>query len=254
MNIIFLELIFLFQLISVELKEKDIYDNSSKSNNKNEKIEILELNDSNFDLVIQNGKKNRWLILFYLETCYHCSRARTIINRILEFKEYKIINNIKFASIEVENNTKANIRFNVSQVPYIILVENNTMIEFDNYANEKNLINFIETNFTNVTNELKPFPTRNIFKYYYKKFDNSLAFVIDGINTYLKSKNINFKFNAITFILSYIILCFIFWMVVIYGFMKCFSKKKTPKKNLVYNKNIKESNVSDIEERNNNEN
>ena len=187
MNIIFLELIFLFQLISVELKEKDNYDNSSKSNNKNEKIEILELNDSNFDLVIQNGKKNRWLILFYLETCYHCSRARTIINRILEFKEYKIINNIKFASIEVENNTKANIRFNVSQVPYIILVENNTMIEFDNYANEKNLINFIETNFTNVTNELKPFPTRNIFKYYYKKFDNSLAFVIDGINTYLKS-------------------------------------------------------------------
>ena len=257
MNIIFLEIIFLFQLISVELKEKEIHTNTSKTNNKEQKIELLELNDSNFDLVIQNGKNNRWLILFYLQTCYHCSRARTIINRILEFQEYKIINNIKFASIEIENNTKTNIRFNISQVPYIILVENNTMFEFDNYANEKNLINFIETNFTNVTNELKSFPSRNIFKYYYKKFDNSLTFVLEEVNTFLKSKNINFKFNAITFILGYTIFCFIFWMIVIYGFMKCCapnSKKKKQKKNIVENKDNIEKNTTSIEEKNNNEN
>ena len=240
MNIIFIEIIFLFQLILVELKEKDIHANSSNTYNKEDKMELLELYDSNFDLVIQNGKKNRWLILFYLETCYHCSRARTVINRILEFKEYKNINNIKFASIEIEKNKKANIRFNISQVPNIILVENNTMIEFDNYANEKNLINFIETNFTNVTNELKPFPARNIFKYYYKEFGNSLTYVLEEVNNYLKSKNINFKFNAITFILCYTILCFIFWMIVIYGFMKFCSlksKKKEQKNKYGDNKN-----------------
>ena len=131
------------------------------------------------------------------------------------------------------------------------------MIEFDNYANEKNLINFIETNFTNVTNELKSFPRRNIFKYYYKKFENSLAFVLEEVNNYLKTKNINFKFNAITFILCYTILCFIFWIIVIYGYMKCCisnSKKKKQKKNIVDNKDNIEKNTKDIDEKNNNEN
>ena len=248
MNIIFIQILFLFQLISVELKEKTNADSSKESDNSNNKGEInelLELNDSNFDLIIQNGKNNRWLILFYLETCYHCYRARTVINRILELKDYKIINNIKFASIEIGNNTKINIRFNISQVPYIVLVENNTMIEFDLYANEKNLVNFIETNFSNVVNDTKPFPKRNIFKYYYKQFENSLKYVLDQVNNYLKSKNINFKFNAITFIIGYTILCFAFWIIVILLFMKCFGSKKNVKKNILKNndKNKSEENA-----------
>lgn len=225
MYINFIQILFLFQLILVGLKEIKINTNSSKVNNKEKINKILELNDSNFDLVIQNGRNNRWLIVFYLEACVYCYKAKTVLNRILELKEYKNINNIKFASIELSNNTKTNIRFNISQVPHIILVENNTMIEFNIYPSYKNFINFIETNFTNIAKGLKTFPKRNIFKYYYKKFESSISGVLNDVNNHLKSKNINFKFNPITFILFYILLCVAFWMIIFYGFIKCSGKK-----------------------------
>ena len=224
MKIVSVRVLFLFALFIVGLKGNN---NNSESINDKDNIEekVIELNDSDFDLVIQNGNNNRWLVLFYLETCYHCYRARTVLNRILELREYKKINNIKFASVEVEKNPKCNDRFNSSQVPYIILVENNTMIEFDLYANEKNLINFIETNFTNST-DIKPFPKYSVFKFYYNTFENSVNYVSEEINNYLESKNIKFRFTPLTLLGSYIIFCFILWTIVILLVMKCFGYKK----------------------------
>ena len=218
MNIIFIQIII---FLIVELKGDNIESNISA-----EIIEILEINDSNFDSIIQNGNNNRWLILFYLETCYHCYRARRLLNTILELKKYKEINNIKFASIEVKKNSKANIRFNITKVPYIILVENNTMLELDSYSNEKNLINFIETNFNNVTKDLIPFPTLNILQYHYILFINSLNSITDIINDYLESKNLNFKFNLLTLILAYILFCFILCYSIVYIYFKCLNSKK----------------------------
>ena len=218
MNIIFIQIII---FLIVELKGDNIEPNISA-----EAIEILEINDSNFDSIIQNGNNNRWLILFYLETCYHCYRARRLLNTILELKKYKEINNIKFASIEVKQNSKANIRFNITKVPYIILVENNTMLELDSYSNEKNLINFIETNFNNVTKDLIPFPTLNILQYHYILFRNSLNSITDIINDYLESKNLNIKFNLLTLILAYILFCFILCYSIVYIYFKCLNSKK----------------------------
>ena len=231
MNYKLIHIIFLIQILKVELNANINDSDISKDNQKEDwQEELIELNDSNFDSVIQNGYKNRWLILFYLETCYHCYRARTLINRILELRDYNKINNIKFASIEIKNNSKCNIRFNMSGVPYIILVENNTMYELDSYASEKNLINFIGTDFMNVTSELKPFPQYSVIKHYYRLTQNSLFYVIDIVNNYLESKNIKFKFNGITFVLSYMIICIIVWTSVILIFEKCFSLKNTKKK------------------------
>ena len=221
MNIIFIQIIILLNILIVELKE-----NNNKFGISTEIIEILEINDSNFDSIIQNGNKNRWLILFYLKTCHYCYNARRLLNKIIELKKYKEINNIKFASIETKKNTKTNIRFNITKVPYIILVENNTMLELDSYSNEKNLINFIETNFTNAINELKPFPAKNIFKYHYRLFINSLNYLVDAINDYLESKNINFELNLLTFVLSYIFICFALWISIIYIYFKCFNSKR----------------------------
>ena len=219
----FIYFLFSFLLFIIGLK---VYNNNSESSNEKDKIEeIIELNDSDFDSFIKNGINNRWLIFFYLETCYHCYRARSVLNRILELREYKKINNIKFASVEVEKNPKCNDRFNSSQVPHIILIENNTMIEFDLYVNEKNLINFIETNFTN-SSDVKPFPKYSFFKFYYNSFKDSVNYVSEEINKYLDSKNIKFKFSPLTLLASYIIFCFILWTIVILIVMKYFRNKK----------------------------
>ena len=253
MNVNLIVLLFLSQLIYVELKENNTNTTTNSSEmNTNETIpEIMELYDSNFDQVIQNGNNNRWLILFYLQTCYHCYRARTVLNRILELRDYKVINNIKFASVEVGINTKCDVRFNISGVPYIILVENNTMYELELYANEKNLIRFIETDFKNVTNELKPFPHMNILKYYYTLFYNSINYAAELINNFLNSKNINFKFTALTLFLSYILLCFAFCFSIIYLATKCTNSQKN---NKIKNNSEKKNENNDDEKKVLNEN
>ena len=46
--------------------------------------EIYELNDSNFDIVLQNGNNYRWFVLFYVSTCGHCRRAKKEIKSVFE--------------------------------------------------------------------------------------------------------------------------------------------------------------------------
>ena len=210
MNVHFILILILLSLIKVEfidINDTTFIPKFTENQEKDTIPEMIELNDSNIDSIIKDGIYNRWFILCYLETCYHCQRARQVLDDILESGNYPVINNIKFAQIEVQKNIKSNIRFNISKVPYIILVENNTMHELELYPSEKNLLNFIGTDFRNVTTDIKPFPHMNIFKYYYAIFDYSVSEIVKKINDYLKTKNIFFEFNSLTFILSYVILC-----------------------------------------------
>ena len=83
---------------------------------------IHELNDITFDYIIRDGKIYRWFIIFYSRSCGHCKRAKKEISKI--FETYNNISNLRFAQIEAYQNTVTNIRFNISGVPYMILVEN----------------------------------------------------------------------------------------------------------------------------------
>ena len=259
MNVHFILILILLSLIKLEFK--DINDTTyipkfTENREKDAVPEMIELNDSNIDSIIKDGIYNRWFILCYLETCYHCQRARQVLDDILESGNYPVINNIKFAQIEVQKNIKSNIRFNISKVPYIILVENNTMYELELYPSEKNLLNFIGTDFRNVTTDIKPFPHMNIFKYYYAIFDNSVSEIVKKINDFLKTKNIFFEFNSFTFILSYVVLCSAISILLISAIMKCFTSKKN--KNKINKLQIKNENDREKEKakekENNNEN
>ena len=269
MNIKLILIIFLIQFIYIELKED--YNNSdlSKTNETEGQNELLELNDSNFDSTIQNGNNNRWLILFYLQTCYHCTRALDILNTTLELQEYENINNIKFASIEVSKNPKSSVRFNITKIPYIILVENKTMFELDSYVSEQKIFDFIQTNFTDVANDLKPFPQYSFIKYCYVMFANSMYFALDKCNSFLESKNVKFRFNLITLILSYVVVYSLFCFIILYPLKKCLKRnnknkaknnKKDEKNNLnkdnnknELNKNTNETNGNDGDDNINNE-
>ena len=130
MNFIFIQTFFFLLLFQSEL-QKDINNKQEKILEKENKYELINLTDKNFNTFVNNGKYNRWLILFYIETCYHCERALQNLNNILYKRQFKVINNIKFGIIDVSVNTKINYRFNISQFPQIILIENNSMIELD---------------------------------------------------------------------------------------------------------------------------
>ena len=193
--------------IQEEFKEEEGYYSGNK---------IYDLNDMIFDYMIREGKIYRWFILFYSKTCGHCRRARKEINKV--FEDLKTNNTLRFAQMEAYDNTLTNVRFNITGVPYIILIENNSILELDLFPNYENLKNFISTNFSEVKEELKPLPKRVKFTYVaWVIFKQTLDSITESFNNLLKRNNINIKFNSITFVISVlttIILCCI-------GMVKC---------------------------------
>ena len=168
-----------------------------------------DLNDLIFDHIIRDGQVYRWFIFFYSKTCGHCRRARKEIKKLFDY--FKDDKSLRFAQMEAYDNTLTNVRFNITGVPYIILVENNTIFELDLFPNFENLKLFITTNFTEVQEDLKPLPKRVKFTYVaWIIFKQTLDSITDSFNKFLKRKNINLQFNPYVFILTVllaIILC-----------------------------------------------
>ena len=167
---------------------------------------IYELNDLSFDYIIREGKKYRWFILFYSRSCGHCKRAKKEIAKI--FNDYKNISNLRFAQLEAYQNIMTNVRFNVSGVPYMVLVENQSIYEMELFPNYENLKNFIFTNFSEVEDELKPIPKKVKFAYVaWLILKQNLDELTNNINKFLKNRNIKFQFNTLGFVV--LLICFI---------------------------------------------
>jgi len=171
--------------------------------------QIHELNDITFDYIIRDGKIYRWFIIFYSRSCGHCKRAKKEISKV--FETYNNISNLRFAQMEAYQNTVTNIRFNISGVPYMILIENGSMYEMDLFPNYDNLKDFIFTNFTEVEGDLKPIPRKVKFAYVaWVILKQTLDDLTNNFNIFLSNKGIKFQFNTYGFIgciLGLIILC-----------------------------------------------
>ena len=201
---------------STKYKNKTVKANEEiKIENENEEegyfssSKIHELNDITFDYIIREGKIYRWFILFYSHSCGHCKRAKKEIKKI--FDTYNNISTLRFAEIEAYQNTVTNIRFNISGVPYMILIENRSMYEMDLFPNYDNLKDFIFTNFTEVKEDLKPIPKKVKFAYVaWVILKQTLDDITNNFNIFLSNKGIKFKFNTYGFIaciIGMIILC-----------------------------------------------
>lgn len=230
----FFMIFFFLVQFKIELNDNiSIISNPKRILEKEQKSEFINLSDKNFNSYVCNGKYNRWFIIFYSPGCYYCDRALQVMEKILYKNNYKIVNNIKFGKIDILENDKISFRFNISQIPNIIIIENNSMIELDLYPNEENLLYFIKSNFSDALNIL-PIPKINYLKYYYLSLENSFSILVGKINNILISFNINYNINFIKFILLYLIFLIIFWIIVIKGFTKCC---RTNKKVNLNNKN-----------------
>ena len=256
MNYILVQIFFFLLQFNIEFNEV-IDTNKNSQLKKEQKSEIIILNDNNFHTFVKDGRDNRWLIIFFSESCYYCNRAIQILNNILYKNQFKSVNNIKFGKIDISINTKINFRFNISEVPYIALIDNNSMIELNLYPNEKNLLNFIQSNLSQWKNKLN-IPKNNLLKYYYMSFDNSISIFVNNINNFLKSRHINYSMNSIVFMLLYIVLCIIFWTIIFKGCIICIicccHKKKEDSNNNINNeeindKNNVEENINDKDEK-----
>ena len=173
---------------------------------------IYELSDMTFEDSINAGKYYKWCVIFYLKTCGHCKRAKNARDKI--FKKVSDPK-VRFAQLETEENMITNIRFNVTAVPYIVLIENNSMLELEKYPNEENLLNFCQSNFSNFEKEIIPYPKPiGMGKVSWIMFRETINGLIHQINYYLKKYGINHQMNFNEFLILALLL------LVIGGFLE----------------------------------
>lgn len=195
-NVFFLLLIlFLYANSSPHKKEKELIITNDK---------IYELTDADFDFFIQNGQNYKWFVLFYVSTCGHCRRARKEIKAI--FDKNITDPNIRFAQIETNSNMMASIRFNVTQIPYITLISNNTMIELQKYPNAKNLEEFLKISFNQTDLTILPIPAKpTMFYVTYLMMKESFESVRLFFNRKIKEKGFNFQLKSNHLIIALIL-------------------------------------------------
>ena len=154
-------------------------------------------------MILQKGNNYKWLVILYSQTCGHCQDARRAIRKV--FPNYRNSTTIRFAEIEITRNPMTNMRFEIEGVPYIFLLQNNSIYEMDLYANERNLKKFIETDFNNVTEELKPFPPMvAVHKVGWEIAKNVVRVITNGINEMLYDAGYEIEFTPLTLFLSII--------------------------------------------------
>ena len=186
------------------IKNKSENEKENANSNNNSSIllnnQVYSLNDMTFDAILQKGNIYKWLVILYSETCGHCEHARQEIRKVLPL--YKNSTTIRFAEIEINWNRMTDIRFDVDGVPYIFLLQNNSIYEMELYPSEKNLIKFIETDFKEIINELKPFPpVIPLYKVVFITIKKIFQGLTEGINELLEIYGYKIQFTPLLFVL-----------------------------------------------------
>jgi glutaredoxin len=247
-----MNLILLFLIISIGLcdEPKDkIIDLNYNYDEANIKCHFVNLTSSNFDNLVQNGNNNRWLIMFYTEDCSFCKQIKNMINKIIEDKEFNY--EIKFGKVDLMENLQLQIRFNITKIPYIVLVNHNKMYEMKFLPTESSFANFIDsTNFDEFKDLQKDFPENlSLFEFLKKLVIFSFSDGAMKLNRILEKYNFSFKFTALSlFIYSFIIGVPIATFTYIF-ILRCLFSKKVRKNE--FKENLNENKEKEKEKDNN---
>ena len=214
--------IFLYFLtILIIIKKLNFKTNNTHFNKEFLNDKIYELSDMTFEDTINAGKYYKWCIIFYLKTCGHCKRAKNARDKIFK----KVTDpKLRFAQLETEENMITNLRFNITGVPYIVLIEDNKMLELEKYPNEENLLNFCQSNFSDFEKEIVPYPKPiGMGKVSWIIFRETINGLVQQINYYLKKYGINHQMNFNEFIILVLLFLIIGGFLEYYILSMCFN-------------------------------
>jgi hypothetical protein len=111
------------------------------------KLDVIDLTDSNIDSIVGDGTGSNWLLMFYLDSCPHCKNANNAFQQISRRSELEAddaqVKNLQIGRIECNANNWSCLRFNISRVPYIIMLQNDKLFELETYVTEEKLYKFI---------------------------------------------------------------------------------------------------------------
>ena len=110
------------------------------------KKNVMNLEGKEVDKEIKKASQLNYklFIVFYLKKCQYCDIVlKTLKTQIVKYFEDE--DEISFGTINLsnQNNVWLGLRFNVTRIPYIILIENNKIYKFQNSFQEKEVIKFI---------------------------------------------------------------------------------------------------------------
>ena len=182
---------------------------------------ILELNNESFNRLVESNKyiKNKkLLVLFYSKYCYNCREAINIIsNDIVE--RYKYDSNIDFGKVDCDlrENIWLNIRFNISRIPYIILIKGNYFYELNSNYDKYELEYFINNikdkrDLIQLPDDVEIFTKRIIILKY------TINYFRDYFQYYF---NISINQNIIIFILIILLIILVWIILYILEFFCC---------------------------------
>ena len=223
-------------------------ENEDLQNNLDEFFKIHELTDSNFDILVDNGTKNPWLIIFFVNTCPHCIKAKSVLQQISKNPTEILESNTKLGIIDCDINIFSCYRFKISRIPYIIMLDSNNMYEFQDFVTEEILITFIKLK-KDYDNGLLIPNVLSYFDFLIKLLEEVTTFLNSQIEKYLQ-ENYEIKIEwKNEYTLSILVMVILTILVVEYIIIKLLCRKKNIKKDLVKDeKNKIGSNNENVEE------
>ena len=222
--------------------------------------DLVSVNDELFNAIISPKKidekieklsknrllslKKKWLLIFYANNCLFCDKIIDRLNTdkklIKKIKQENEVN-IGLVNLDLFENIWINIRLNITRVPYIILIDNDTEInfrphiyEYKTYFDEYQIINFINEN-KNIEDAIKiPDDFNNM-----NKILILLNYIVNNITYYFENKLgnlLNWDKN-LSIVLLVFLLIIIFYIIRLFLssifnlLFRIFCKKKQKQKN-----------------------
>ena len=178
------------------------------------KKEIMILEGDSFDEAIKNSieAKSKLFIIFHIKKCPYCDHAiRVLKDRILSNYEDEDEINFALVNLDRQSNVWLGARFNITRIPYIILIENKKMYQFQNQFEESIVLKFIEDE--KVIEDARDIPetfglmnkVNLIMRDLNERIKESMQIIFDKYGIKIRWN------NSMTYILLFILLIFIMY-------------------------------------------
>lgn len=180
----------------------------------NSKKEIMILDGDSFDAALQNSieSKSKLFIIFYINQCPYCMHSINVLKEKIVYN-YEEEDEINFAlvNLDKQSNVWLGVRFNITRIPFIVLIENKRMYQFQSQFEESVVLKFIEDekvveDSVDIPENIGVFNKANvIMRELTERIRTSMQFLFDKYGI-----KINWN-NTMTYILLFIILVIIIY-------------------------------------------
>jgi hypothetical protein len=109
-------------------------------------LELHQINDGSINTLVGDGKgSNYWILMFYVEQCPYCKKAKDAFRLLAGRDELadESFANLKIGQIDCTYNNWSCLRFNITRVPTVYLIEHEKLFEFKYLMNDENLLKFL---------------------------------------------------------------------------------------------------------------